>query len=70
MPNIKFPPFVQQRPLNILLNDESLDLFTFLPLRLIQNAVNFIYLIEDGNSISSIAILAWLYNPDIPTASP
>ena len=35
MTNIEFPPFVKKRPLNIFLNDESLDFFTFLPLRLI-----------------------------------
>ena len=63
VPNVEFPLFVEERPINVQLHYESL-LRPILMLRLrFDYAIQFIYLINDSDPIASIGQFSWLHNP-------
>lgn len=67
MPYIEFPPPVEQRLLDILLDNIGLLLAIGVFLLLLYNGIELVYLIDYCYSLSPVGQLPRFYNPDILT---
>lgn len=65
MPDIELSTIIEQRILDIFLNNEGSELSITISLPSFQSDVDVIHTITNCDSISSIRILARFYNPHI-----
>lgn len=65
MPNIKFATIVEQRLLNILLDDECPQTAIATPLLWLETQVDVVKRVADTDSIASVAKLSRLQYPNI-----
>ena len=63
VPDVEFAFFVQQRTVDIQLNDESLLRAVIVSTLRLEDRVQFVDLINDSNTVTPV--FAWFYNPDV-----
>jgi hypothetical protein len=65
MSDVEFAFFVQQRTVNIQLDDESLLRAVIVSALRLEDRVEFVDLIDDSDTITAVGVFAWFYNPDV-----
>ena len=65
VPNIKLPSFVKKRSIDIQLNNKGFLKAIIMCFLWFYDWIEFVYLIDDSNPISSICKLTWLHNPNV-----
>lgn len=64
--DIELPLFVEKGSVNVELDDEGLFCTVLMLSLTLHDGVEFIRLIDDGDSIASIRQFSWLHDPNIP----
>ena len=68
MPDVKFSIIIEERTIDIHLNNVCPDMLFIVFARilsLLDDTIEFVYLVNNCYSFPLIGILPWLYNPDI-----
>lgn len=65
MSDVEFAFFVEQRAVNIELDDESLLRAVIVSALRLEDGVEFVDLVDDSDTVTAVGVFAWLYNPDV-----
>ena len=65
MPDVEFAFFVEQRAVNIELDDESLLRSVIVSALGLEDRVEFVDLIDDSDAVPAVCVFARFYDPDV-----